>query len=562
MKQLKHANYDEQSKILSSPFAPAQFREEDLSLFTLKLFAQHRTKNYLTEAGSNKSMRFEDVQVMSREIASAIINELGLKVGDVIFGYSPNSAIYVCLIYASLFAGTTFTGCYWTLNKSLLAEQVTDSKAKVIFCVGKNVDTVFQSLAECPSVHTVVLLDSHLARDMNNNCPSVKFKTLAQLMATCTPNDRKIPRKTGLDVRSHIPFLCYSSGSTGPRKGAQKSAYSYLAACHNIGDSRLFFGRPGDTVSCFQHVAHASGIQTLILAAFNGCHVILLDSLTPEKLCRAIEEHKVTVSLIPPNDLKCLVKFDSSQFDLSALKFVTTAGARLRVEQVGPFLSKFQSMEKLYNAYGITEGGIVASTPEDCDNILAVGAPVRGAQVKIIDQETGQKLSFGQRGHIYIRSEQMANGYLNKPNDGTFTSLGWCKTGDIGYFDHDGLVYIEDRAKEMIKVGTWQVIPSRLEDILLEHPAVEQAVVVATDDETTGETPRAFVVPKDPSYLPKERELLDLVNKQVNFYEKIEGGVFLVKQLPKLLSLAKVDRQMLKKDPGRLIFLNPFNKLN
>ena len=557
-RQLKFCKLDEETNVLSSDLDTVAFEDEHLAEFLLKQFKLNQSKKYLTEARSGRSMTFGEVSETSLRVASMLIDQLDLQIGDVAFGYSANSIMYACCIYGAIFAGVTFTGCIWTLTQVDLTHQLNDSGAKVVFCVQNNIDTLFKCLHQCSSIKTVVLLDS-IAVDVDTSCcpDRVAVRTLTHLLEGSSLNDPRIPRTSGLDKATYTAFLHYSSGSTGMPKGVKRSGHSLIAICYSIGETGTFFGKPGQTVSCFQSLVHGSGTFTMVLTLFNGCHVILMDELTPENLLNTIAKYRVNTSLIPPTMLQVLSKMELvDQVDLSSLKVVSTGGAALPTSIVDPFLCKFKSLRKLYNVYGISEAGVPISTPEDCDNLRAIGSPLRGVQVKVVDRDNNRSLGFDETGEIWIKSIQNASGYLNRPDAEaeTFTPDGWCRTGDAGYFDQDGLVYIVERFKEMIKVDMFQVAPAEIESILCSHPGVSQACVVATPHAVTGETPRAFVVPKDHHMVPDEEELLQFVNGQLVKFKQIRGGLFFVASLPTIM-LGKVNRVVLKKNPSQLTLL-------
>lgn len=557
IQQLKYAKFDTSTNILSSSLPPVEFDEIHFADFALKYFKIHGEKKFFTDSKTGQSMTFEQVKDVSAQLASSFINFLSLETRDVVFGFAPNSCIFGCTVFASIFAGLIYTGCSWNLIPSDLAHQVNDSKAKLIFCIKKNLSTVLSVLKQCSSIKTVVLLDEF---DVPQNWPSdVKIMSFDELVSHGKANDPKIPRTDGLDVKECIGFLHYSSGSTGHPKGVKRSGYSLIGQSYNIRETRTFFGLSDDVTSCFQSFAHASGAMTLTLTLLNGSEVVIIDDLTPENLFSAISNYKVTVSLLPPTILQVLAKMDiPDHYDLSSLKVISTGGASLPFSIVNPFLSKFKGLKKLSNIYGMTEAGVPIGTPEDCFDYKALGAPYRGTQVKIVHQTNGKTLSFNETGEIYVKSIQNASGYLNRTEveAGTFTSDGWVRTGDAGYFDENGLIYYVERLKEMIKVHMFQVAPAELESILCSHPSVSAACVVATSHATTGETPRAFVVPKNVNNPPDEQELLQFVNKQLVDFKRINGGIFLVSSLPKI-SIGKFNRKMLKNEPSKLSFLKP-----
>ncbi|MBA0663635.1 hypothetical protein Goarm_002937 [Gossypium armourianum] len=175
----------------------------------------------------------------------------------------------------------------------------------------------------------------------------------------------------------------------------------------------------------------------------------------------------------------------------------------------------------------------------------ACGTVVRNAEMKIVDPDTGLSLPRNQAGEICIRGDQIMKGYLNDPEATarTIDKDGWLHTGDIGYIDDDDELFIVDRLKELIKYKGFQVAPAELEAMLIAHPEIIDAAVVAMKDEAAGEVPVAFVVRSDKSQI-SEDEIKQYISKQVVFYKRI-SRVFFIEAIPKAPS-GKILRKELR----------------
>lgn len=183
----------------------------------------------------------------------------------------------------------------------------------------------------------------------------------------------------------------------------------------------------------------------------------------------------------------------------------------------------------------------------------SIGIPVPNLLLKVVDPSTGAALGPRKVGELYTKCDEGSPGYINNPaaTKATFTDDGFYKTGDAVYYNEQGVFYIVDRYKEVIKVDTQQVAPAELESLLINHDQVSEVAVVGIPSEEHGQIPRAFVVPKNTSSKNQtsnelERELVDLVNKQVVFWKQLKGGVEFVDSLPKI-SIGKIDRMALRK---------------
>jgi acyl-CoA synthetase (AMP-forming)/AMP-acid ligase II len=200
---------------------------------------------------------------------------------------------------------------------------------------------------------------------------------------------------------------------------------------------------------------------------------------------------------------------------------------------------------RIQQIYGLTETSPAthANPPETADSKLAsAGVCVPNTECQVIDLATGALLGSGEQGEICVRGPQVMRGYLHRP-DATAAAIdaeGWFHTGDVGYADEQGYVYVVDRVKELIKYNAYQVAPAELEAVLLSHPAVADAAVIPSPDEQTGEVPKAFVVLKGPVTAD---ELMAYVAERVAPFKKIRRVEF-IDQIPKTAS-GKILRRVL-----------------
>ncbi|ONK76413.1 uncharacterized protein A4U43_C03F27550 [Asparagus officinalis] len=178
----------------------------------------------------------------------------------------------------------------------------------------------------------------------------------------------------------------------------------------------------------------------------------------------------------------------------------------------------------IIQGYGLTEstGGVAA-----LDRIVS------NAEARVVDPSTGEALGPGQQGELWLRAPMIMMGYVGdeQATTSTLTSDGWLKTGDLGYFDQDGFLFIVDRLKELIKYKAYQVPPAELEQILQSHKDIADAAVIPYPDEEAGEIPMAFVV-RQPGSTINEGKIMDYVAKQVAPYKKIRRVAF-ISSIPK-----------------------------
>ena len=501
-----------------------------------------------------------EVKEMITNMALGLI-DLGVEEGDMVFGFCPNSVYYACMSLAVPTIGAAFTACSYTHPKLDFQYQLQDGYSKVLLCSVKNIALAIEVADETKSVQSLVIMD----KDANNNTvPAVtpgnkKIVKIDQLMnREKKTSDPCIPLKIKKPPSESIAYIYYSSGSTGPPKGVLRTHTNCVAYLFGAPEGSRFTGKSGGIIPCHSPIAHASGCFTTMASAYFGIMVAYNDGFRLETFLETVQARKATATYLAPAFIVIVAKNPEvvKKYDISSLKAVSTGGAPLPMSVVEDFL-KITGVQRLFQAYGSSEGGMSTCVPLEVTDIKTVGAPAPLHRVKIVDRETGKVLGPNQVGELYDQSPDVSPGYLNKPEADreNFTEdRKWLKTGDAMFFDDDGLLYVVDRYKEVIKVDTQQVAPAELESLLLTHDAVEEAAVIGIPDEDHGEIPKAFVVPKDMNNLPSTKEIEDFVNNQVAAIKRILGGVHLVKSLPKI-SVGKYDRFALKKKSDSLTYL-------
>lgn len=199
--------------------------------------------------------------------------------------------------------------------------------------------------------------------------------------------------------------------------------------------------------------------------------------------------------------------------------------------------------------YGLTEtcgGSIIA--PKEKSPLSSVGWPGCGTEVKIAKDNDPNNIGqdINELGEVLIRGPCVMKGYYKntEATERTITANGWLRTGDLGFYDKDGFVYIKDRLKELIKVKGFQVAPAEIEEILRDHPMVADAGVIGIPDERCGELPKAFVVLRSNCKI-SEKELQEYVAMKVVSFKHLRGGICFVDSIPKTQS-GKILRRNLK----------------
>jgi long-chain acyl-CoA synthetase len=248
---------------------------------------------------------------------------------------------------------------------------------------------------------------------------------------------------------------------------------------------------------------HIAGAGWGIICLMNGAHSVLLREVDLEAILRDIPKYGVTHAVYVPAVLQLLVGIPGVEnTDFSSLDTILYGASPISEDVLVKSIEVFGC--RFLQAYGLTEtdGAVVLLPPEDHDvggpnahRLRAAGLPMPGVELKVVDND-GKECAVGDVGEVWIRSPSNMDGYWNMPEAtaASMTPDGWFLSGDAGYLDADGYLYIHDRIKDMIISGGENIYPAEVESALMGHPAVADVAVIGVPDETWGEAVKAVVV--------------------------------------------------------------------
>nr|XP_050047487.2 luciferin 4-monooxygenase-like [Dermacentor andersoni] len=336
------------------------------------------------------------------------------------------------------------------------------------------------------------------------------------------------------DTKNHISLYTYTTGTTGLPKGAEISMYAFNASAELCRAAEFF--NEGDVLLGWNPVTHASGFILTMAAFITGAMVVpSRGQLSAKEFVNVVNKHQVTSLCTFPTAFRKLV-FQLEEGAVPSLKRIIMCGT-VFTEDVYQRTLQVLQLESLRNAYGLSEViGFITITAPNTIGYRSAGYPLPMVEYKIVDIVTGGQLGPGEVGEIYFRAPQVMRGYYNRP-EATAQVLDpqrWFRSGDAGYYDGSGKLYVVERLKDMIKCLDQQVAPAEIETILMKHPLVLEAAVVGINHPDLGEAPTAFVV-IDPSTRGRidSEDLVRLVAEQTAFHKNLHGGVFFVNQIPK-----------------------------
>lgn len=445
------------------------------------------------------------------------------------------------------------------LNKEHeLAYQVNDLKARVIVAAAPLLPVVRKvqpdsALAHVFVVHYTDLLPPEPTLDLPGELAAERKgeRTVPEgcedFFAVMQSDARPQPVAIGMD---DIALMTYTSGTTGLPKGAMLSYGNALfktraaADCNGVG--------PADVLLSIAPLYHIAGmLMGVNVPVLSGATSVLLHRFDPHAVLQAIATYKVSwwYSIAPMN-VACMQVPGIAGFDLSSLKMnpVTSFGITFTEPLAQQWRAHAPNCTSFEAAYGLSETHTCDTyTPHHAPRWGTQGIAVPGVTIRIVDTETQADMPAGEVGEIVLTSQGAFKGYWNKP-EATAATLrnGWVHTGDMGKLDADGYLTFIGRFKEMIKVSGYSVFPEEVETILIKHPAVAQAAVVAQPDAEKGEVVKAFIVRKPGATLEADALVAWARDNMASY--KAPRAVSFIDALP-TTGAGKVLRRLLK-DPN------------
>ena len=486
-------------------------------------------------------LTYAELADRSNRLANALA-ERGVRAGDRIAVMDVNTPMH----FEAYFAAARLDAIYVPLNFRGHGEEVgypLRHAAPKVIAAGERYVSLIDGL------------DASAELLLTNGSGSQGWDSLDALIHDADPDEMFFPEQPPEETA----VLLFTAGTTGLPKAVMLSHASFTSFMLTSMDPP----DPDTEESTILTLPlyHVAGLQAALAGVFGGRTIILQHQFEPHEWMALVQKHRVERALIVPTMLKQLLdhpEFD--RHDLSSLRVVTYGGASMPpslIERALPLLPGVQFI----NAFGQTEtGSTIAMVPPE-DHVLSgppelvekrrkrlssIGRPLPDVEVRIV-QEDGQDLPLGETGEIVARSPRLMRGYWGQP-DATADTVhdGWLYTGDLGYQDEDGYIYLSGRAKDFIKRGGEMVAPEEVEHILHACPGVEECAVIGLPDETWGERVVAVVVSTPGVELPEE-SLLDACQGLARF--KRPEQVIFVGELPRN-SLGKVLKNQLRAQLG------------
>ena len=476
----------------------------------------------------------------------------GTNRGDRVGIYLQNIPQYALTLLALWKLGATALLLNPMYKRSELRHLIDDSGAIGIICA----DTAAKETLETLTDSTVRWLISTSALDFQTrNDPRVFNETDRPAPAVdgdvaALIRDFDGLRPADIDLtKDDVALLTYTSGTTGPPKGAMNTHGNVLNVATTFGEWAQL--APGDVVLAVAPLFHITG------AVINGAISLITDTTLvftgrfhPEVVLEAFAEHKVTYTIGAITVFNAILEIPQASADhFSTVKALFSGGAPIPPSTVERFKKGFGVY--IHNAYGMTEttSGVIAVPPgaeapvDAASGTLSIGVPLPNIEARIMGVD-GAPVPPGTQGELELSGPQIVPGYWNNPEATIHTMPGGrLRTGDVAIMDERGWVYLVDRLKDQINVSGFKVWPREVEDVLYEHPAVHEAAVVGQPDEYRGETVVAFVSLKSGTSAT-EQELIVFTKERLAAY-KYPRSVHVIGDLPKTQT-GKIRRRELR----------------
>ena len=442
------------------------------------------------------------------DCVAAALRMSGVRPGDRVAILDKNSLPQVELLFGAARAGAVQVPVNYRLAPDEIAYIVGNAKARVLVVDAEFVpvlDAIAGRLEH--TEHLIVIGETD------------KYENYADW-------SRSDPEPARRDDSGDVFVQLYSSGTTGLPKGVMLTHDNFQPVAA-LADE-LWEITPDSRVMIPMPMYHIAGTSLIVNAAHTASPAVIIREPDPVMIAKAIEAHRVTHTFLVPVLLMFMPHIpEVREADLSSMRMLLYGASPISDEALLGAMRLLPDT-KFMQVYGLTEttGAITYLPPEDhvpdSPRLRSAGIPNSRTRLKIADPATGEEMPLGKVGEILCQTPQNMQGYwaMDQATSDTLLDGGWLRTGDAGYLDEDGYLFIHDRVKDMIISGGENIYPAEVENVLMSHPAVADCAVIGVPDQKWGETPKAIVIlDGDAGEQVTERDLIDFCRSKLAHFK-------------------------------------------
>lgn len=485
-----------------------------------------------------------------------VLKSLGVKKGDRVALVLPNAPQSVISYYGALMIGAIVVQNNPLYTERELEHQLRDSGAETIITL----DLLYPKVAKVKPLTSIKNVIVTSIKDFlpfpKNLLYPLKLKKDGQYVKIPKSDDvydfmsllktqSTEPIKVEIDPKNDLALLQYTGGTTGLSKGVMLTHYNLVTNVVQTSHWLYKAEKGKEKLLGALPFFHVFGMTTVMNLSINlGGSMVLVPRFNPEEVLEVIQKQKPTYFPGAPTMYIALLNHPKvKEYDLSSIVACISGSAPLPVE----VQEKFEKLTgaRIVEGYGLTETSPVthANPVWEKRKIGSIGIPWPDADAKIVNPSTGEEVELGEIGELILKSPVVMKGYWNNPEETSkVLQNGWLSTGDMATMDDEGYYYIVDRKKDLIIAGGYNIYPRDVEEVLYEHPAVKEAVVVGIPDPYRGETVKAFIVLKDDAKAT-EKDFDEFCRANLAVY-KVPKAYEFRSELPKTL-VGKVLRRAL-----------------
>ncbi len=435
---------------------------------------------------------------------------LGIAPGERVAFVGLNSDYLYENYFAPSFIGAETVVLNWRLSAYELAACMDDSGARLLIADAENVDAARKALSLADSDFRIVVFGTK---------PAPTEIAYESLLAVAEP--MRHPAGQGDDTL----VIFYSGGTTGKPKGIMLTHWNMYA--NSAGHAAAYDVRADETHLLMGPMFHLAAGARVFCAVYMGYTLVIHPKFTPRGFLEGVEQYRINATSFVPTMLQMVLdEPDFDTFDLSSLRQMSYGASAALEDLLHRIIEAFPHVD-ISNGYGMTEAAPLITTLgpayhrknfAETGKLGAVGWPAKHVDVRVVDEDDNE-VPRGVVGEIVLRGPNVMKGYVGQP-DLTAETLrgGWLHSGDAGYMDDDGCLWISGRVKDMIISGGENVYPAEVENLLSRHPDVADVAVIGIPDDTWVEAVHAIVIPVE-GKSPTEQELIEFCRGRIAGYK-------------------------------------------